>query len=116
VQVKRAVNQNAAAENHVVRDRVHARTIVACERLVRHLGVRLAGVDVFAQDIAAPLDGGNGLIGEINTTPGLHHHDLVAEAGEAAGVGAIVLEHMFETGTGIIGAVKEKRLKAVAAA
>ena len=54
VVVKRAVNQNSAAENHVVRTMVHPATVALCARLVTRLGVRLAGVDIIAHDISAP--------------------------------------------------------------
>ena len=100
--VKRAVNENSAAENHVVLDEVHPATAALGARLVQNLGVRLAGLDVLCQNISQPLTRANGLIGEVNTTPGLHHHVLVSNPNNVAGVGAILLGHMFETRSGII--------------
>jgi cyanophycin synthetase len=100
--VKRAVNENSAAENHVVRGEVHPATAALGARLVQNLGVRLAGLDVQCQDISQPLTRANGLIGEVNTTPGLHHHVLVSNPNSAAGVGAILLGHMFKTRSGVI--------------
>ena len=100
--VKRAVNQNSAAENHVVRGEVHPATAALGARLVQNLGVRLAGLDVLCQDISQPLTRANGLIGEVNTTPGLHHHVLVSNPNSVAGVGQIILCHMFDTRSGII--------------
>ncbi len=100
--VKRAVNENSAAENHVVRGEVHPTTAALGARLVQNLGVRLAGVDVLCQNISQPLTRANGLIGEVNTTPGLHHHVLVSNPNSVAGVGAILLGHMFETRSGVI--------------
>jgi cyanophycin synthetase len=100
--VKRAVNENTAAENHVVLDEVHSATTALGARLVQNLGVRLAGLDVQCQDISQPLTRANGLIGEVNTTPGLHHHVLVSNPNNVAGVGAILLGHMFDTRSGVI--------------
>jgi len=95
VTVKRATNQNAASENIVVRDSVHPDTIAACARLVAALGVRFAGIDILAHDISRQLGPGNGLVSEINTTPGLHHHDLVAAAAPGPSVAARLAEHLF---------------------
>jgi len=100
--VKRAVNENTAAENHVVLDEVHPTIAALGARLVQNLGVRLAGLDVQCQDISQPLTRANGLIGEVNTTPGLHHHVLVSNPNNVAGVGAILLGHMFDTRSGVI--------------
>ena len=100
--VKRAVNENAAAQNHVVGDLVHPATIAECSRLVTNLGIRLAGVDIIARDIAVPLGRGNGLIGEINTTPGLHHHDLVGSRAPSRNIAGAVLEHMFAKRAGVV--------------
>lgn len=101
VVVKRAVNQNAAADNHVLTGTVHPATVAACARLTGNLGVRLAGIDILARDIAKPLTRENGLIGEINTTPGLHHHELVAGQPDGRGIAALIVEHMFKTMSGI---------------
>ena len=100
--VKRAVNENTAAENHVVRGEVHTATAALGARLVQNLGVRLAGLDLICQDISQPLSRANGLIGEVNTTPGMHHHALVSNPNSVAGVGAILLSHLFETCSGVI--------------
>ncbi len=100
--IKRAVNQNSAADNHAVTHRVHPATVAICAKLVTNLGVRLAGIDILARDIAKPLVRENGLIGEINTTPGLHHHELVAGRSDGHAVAAALLEHLFQTRSGII--------------
>ena len=100
--VKRAVNQNNASENHVVLGEVHAATKAACSRLVSNLGVKLAGVDIIARDISRPLSNGNGVIGEINTTPGLHHHDLVASRSDGRMIASEIVSHLFATGSGVI--------------
>ena len=38
-------------------------------------GVRFAGVDFVTPDPAAPVSAGGAFI-ELNTTPGIHHHDV----------------------------------------
>ena len=102
IEVKQAVNENSAARNHVVRQRVHPTTIELGSKIVRDLGVRFAGLDLICRDIAAPLTPENGRFGEINTTPGIHHHYLVANPAEAAPVAEIVLSHLFATGQGVM--------------
>lgn len=44
------------------------------ERAAAILGSDLLGVDIIATDVSRPLDGQNGAINEVNTTPALHHH------------------------------------------
>ena len=98
--LKRAVNENASAQNHALRAHVHPATLNICARLAQNLGVRLAGIDIIARDISLPLTRTNGYIGEVNTTPGLHHHDLVAVKPGGRSIAADLVEHMFETGAG----------------
>ena len=111
--LKRAVNENGMAENHSLAPKVHAGTVAACAELCRNLGVRLAGIDIIARDISKPLTPENGILGEINTTPGLHHHDLIAERGAGPSIAARLVERMFETRSGVItlpGAAKPQPL------
>jgi cyanophycin synthetase len=102
VVLKRACNENDASQNHSLGHMVHPSTIAACARLALNLGVRLAGIDIIARDITKPLTRDNGLIGEINTTPGLHHHDLVSSPRQGLSVAATLVSHMFETRSGTV--------------
>lgn len=102
IELKRAVNENGSRGNHNVKDRVHPGTIAAGAQLVSGLGVRFAGLDVLCRNIAAPLGPDNGLISEINTTPGIHHHYLISDQSKRVPVAELVLSHMFETRQGVM--------------
>lgn len=70
------------------RERVEVRTVynqvvtdLVCDALKRNaesaaesLGSRFAGVDFITSDSTVPLEKSGGVINEVNTTPGLHHH------------------------------------------
>ncbi|MFV1982134.1 MAG: cyanophycin synthetase [Thiohalomonadales bacterium] len=93
--VKTVVNQNSCFENHVVRDDVDPSLILMGKKIVTQLGIKLGGIDVIAKDITIPLEKSNGVINEINTTPGLHHHVLVAEKDKILPIGESVLKYIF---------------------
>lgn len=92
VVVKTVCNQNAAYDNHIVRERIHPALARLGGEVVTQLGLRLAGVDVMTQDAARPPSDGAFAFNEINANPGLHHHWLVAEPERRAPVGAMALE------------------------
>lgn len=102
VQVKLAVNENAAGQNHVVREQVHQEIIDVGRKIVRDSRIGLAGLDVTSHDIAAPVSRGDTIFNEINAGPGLHHHYLVANPENAADVAPTILEHMFATQRGVL--------------
>ncbi len=110
VLVKRAVNENSAGQNHNVRNKVHPSTIAMAADLVANLGVELAGVDILCHDISQPLVAKNGLISEINTTPGLHHHYLVAKPETGVRVAELLLEHMFTNQRGTLSLKKRRNV------
>ncbi len=73
VRLKTVINQNLAEDNVTATD--------LCDSLVQDgaqaaaaVGARLAGVDVLTPDPAVPLAEAGGVILEVNTTPGFHHH------------------------------------------
>jgi cyanophycin synthetase len=69
--------------------------VQSAEQAARILHSRFAGVDILTVDPSAPLDRTGGVINEINTTPGLHHHyNLRNSAG--AGPAPLVLKHLLE--------------------
>ena len=102
IQVKTAVNENAAAQNHNVRDDIHPTAIEAGAKLVSDLGVRFAGVDLTSDDISAPLDKSNAFFNEINVNPGIHHHYLIGNLEKGAPVATLILEHLFLQRQGVM--------------
>lgn len=89
---KGACNQNASYDNHVVRDQIHPGLVALGAKLVRALGLRLAGLDLMTRDSGRAPEPGSVFFNEINATPGLHHHWLVAEEGRRAPIGPLVLD------------------------
>ena len=102
VQVKLAVNENSAAQNHVVRDQVHPDIIKTGAELVKAFGIKFAGLDVTADDISAPVSDERVIFNEINVNPGIHHHYLVAEPAQCADVAPKLLDYMFRSKQGTI--------------
>jgi len=102
IAVKQAINQNSAAENHSVRDEIHPQIIEMGARLVRDLGVQLAGLDLMSSDIGVPLGQSGSHFNEVNTTPGLHHHHLISDPGRRVGVAELILEHLFTRRVGVM--------------
>lgn len=102
VTVKLAVNENNAAQNHLVRDEVHPEIVEAGSRIVRDFGVCFAGLDVTATDISLPLAEGGTIFNEINAGPGIHHHYLVSDPSRVVNVAPRILEHIFSTRRGVV--------------
>lgn len=102
VRVKIAVNENNAEQNHVVRDQVHREIIETGAELVKAFGIKFAGLDVTADEISVPVSNDRVIFNEINVNPGIHHHYLVADPAQQAGVAPKLLEHMFRTNQGTI--------------
>jgi len=95
VVVKGVVNENAAPRNHIVRDQVHTSIIEAGKDMAGLFGLQLAGLDLITTDIRVPLEQSGGVINEVNTTPGLHHHVLVAEQEQKLRLGEQLLEFIL---------------------
>jgi cyanophycin synthetase len=65
-------------------------------RAVRALGSRFAGLDIITIDPGRRLEDVGGVITEINTTPGLHHHYGLAGDPPAVGPAVAVLARLLE--------------------
>jgi len=66
----------------------------ACRKSVEAIGIKLAGVDLIAQDIKDPKRG-TYVINEINTTPALLIHYEVQNQEKRRDVARMILESMF---------------------
>ncbi|MDH3752677.1 MAG: cyanophycin synthetase [Acidimicrobiia bacterium] len=96
VELKSVVNQNAARENHLVRDHVHPSFEALGRAFGSVLDLRFFGMDVMADRLDLPLDVTGGVINELNVEPGLHYHDLVSEPSLRVPVGAQILTAIFD--------------------
>ena len=94
--LKTVVNENSSNENHIVRDQVHSSIVNLGADLISVLDLKLVGVDLITPDITVPLDQCGGVINELNTTPGLHHHELVFEKELVCNVGEIIIDYIFK--------------------
>jgi len=96
VEIKDVVNENSMHDNHIVRDMVNPAIIKLGEEIFSStIQINLAGLDIITTDITVPLEESGGVINEINTTPGLHHHVLVNEQDQRIPVGEMVLDYIF---------------------
>ena len=93
--VKSVVNQNSRYENESVRDVVHPDIVKSGAQIARLLQIELAGIDLICRDITRPLDPSNGVVNEVNTTPALHHHYLIANKSEIAPVALQIQKYIF---------------------
>ncbi len=97
INVKKVVNQNTRYDNHVVRDQVHPDVIALGCEISTLYRIELAGLDLITTDISKPLSETGGVINEINTTPGLHHHSLVSDEKAVLPIGGLVLDYILKT-------------------
>ncbi len=80
-----------------VTDAVHPSVAAAVELAARIVGLDIAGVDLVAEDISAPLEEQRGAIVEVNAGPGLLMH-LKPAAGEPRPVGQAIVDYLFPPG------------------
>ncbi len=106
-------NSNAAEDNETFRGEISAQIVAEARSAQAAVGLRLAGVDVIATDPVRPLAETGGVINEVNGTPGLHHHYLVADPDKATRVAIPVLERLLSRDPGE-GAGARRSLRALA--
>nr|HQU71074.1 hypothetical protein [Calditrichia bacterium] len=58
--------------------------------------IDLLGVDLITPDVSRPLDEVGGVINEINTNPGLHHHYLVNNLSRENRVAERIIAYILE--------------------
>lgn len=95
VKLKTVVNQNSASENETVRASVHPSIIQIGAEIAALFRLELVGVDLITPDITKPLPETGGVINEINTNPGLHHHYLIQNKTDQADVARTILEYIL---------------------
>jgi D-alanine-D-alanine ligase-like ATP-grasp enzyme len=107
VQIKCATNENDCNGNINVTNLVSHEIISRCSQIVNNIGVKFAGVDLICRDITGSFTSGNCYVGEINTTPGLHHHYLISNNSEGCQVAEVALRYLFQNQLGIVNSSNE---------
>jgi cyanophycin synthetase len=97
VRIKSAVNAGGPSDTETVHDMCSG-VIAEASLAARVIGVRLAGVDIITPDPTRPLREAGGVIVEVNGTPGLHYHYLVADVDQATPVAVPILAKLFASG------------------
>ena len=95
VSVKTVSNQNRSSENETVRDIIHPSIVKTGAEISRIFKLKLSGVDVLTPDITKPLAEVGGVLGEVNTNPGLHHHYLISEPDKVAHVAQQIIAYIL---------------------
>ncbi len=95
VAIGTVTNNNAIEENETFRGALAPQLIAEARSAQDAVGLRLAGLDVITTDPTRPLAETGGVITEVNGTPGLHHHYLVADARNATRVAIPILERLL---------------------
>ncbi len=69
-----------------------------CQRVVKTIGLDIAGLDIVTEDISRPLRETEGVVVEVNAAPGFRMH-VSPSQGIARNVAAPVLDMLFPPGT-----------------
>ncbi|MEM9332700.1 MAG: cyanophycin synthetase [Pseudomonadota bacterium] len=109
VQIKRAINENNADQNFSVARNVSKQISQGCGKISTALSVSLAGIDLYCHDIEGDFTPDNCVIGEVNTTPGLHHHYLISNANHSRDVASTILDFMFRNQMGTLDLLAPKK-------
>lgn len=93
IEVGTTVNENGPADNETVAvpPALEATALAA----VSALGLRLASVEVVTSDPAVPITENDGVVVEVNGTPGWHYHAQVADPATAVDVATPLIETLF---------------------
>jgi len=79
-------------------DEIHPENIWLCQRVVKTIGLDIAGLDIVTEDISQPLRETEGVVVEVNAAPGFRMH-VCPSQGMARNVAAPVLDMLFPPGT-----------------
>jgi len=80
-----------------VTDRVHTANRFMAERIVRIVGLDIAGIDVMAETLSKPVGKIGGAVIEVNAAPGLRMH-LAPAKGKARNVAKPIVDMLFPEG------------------
>ena len=100
VAIGAVTNNNAVEDNETFRGKLAPQLIAEARSAQVAVGLRLAGLDVITTDPTRPLAETGGVITEVNGTPGLHHHYLVADPDRATRVAIPILERLLSRAPG----------------
>lgn len=78
-------------------DEIHPENLWLCSRVVKIIGLDIAGIDIVTPDISQPLRETGGVIVEVNAAPGFRMH-VCPSRGLARNVAAPVLDMLFPPG------------------
>jgi len=95
VRVKTVCNQNRYTENESITDSVHPSIIEAGEKIANIFNLKLLGVDLITPDVTKPLEEVGGVINEINTNPGIHHHYLVKNRDHGVDIAGSIIQYIL---------------------
>ncbi len=96
VKLKSAANRNGPEDNETVdRGELADELVAEARRAVAATNLRFAGVDLITPDLSRPLAQAGGAVIEVNGTPGLHYHYLVADPDRATPVAVPVLRTLL---------------------
>ena len=95
IQIKSVTNQNRLEDNTTVREPPAPELVAEAAAAAAAVGLRLAGVDLVTRSLERSLAETGGVVLEVNCTPGLHHHYLVAEPERATRVAGPILRRLL---------------------
>ncbi|MFN7945320.1 MAG: cyanophycin synthetase [Blastocatellia bacterium] len=96
VYLRDCANLSTGGTARDVTEQVHPEIAAMCERAARLIGLDVCGVDLILDDIARPLQPGNGIV-EINAAPGLRMH-LMPGTGASRDVASAIIESLYPDG------------------
>lgn len=95
VQVRSQTNDHRLEDSRTYRGQLHPDVLEQARGAAAQIGLRLAGVDLVAPDVARPLKESGGVVLEVNGAPGIHRHYHVAEREHATPVAVPILERLL---------------------
>jgi cyanophycin synthetase len=93
--IRRNANLSTGGTAIDVTERLHPAVAARAIEAARIIGLDIAGIDVVASDISAPLEEQGGIIVEVNAAPGLRMH-LEPSVGISRPVGSAIIDTLFE--------------------